>query len=73
MSVAEAIFEKVRALPPESQAVVLSYVSTLTEQGRTPFQSPKGTLAGLDFTLTEEDLAEARREMWGDFPREDIA
>jgi hypothetical protein len=73
MSIEEAILEKVRALPPERKAEVLEYVSGLEVEKRTPFRSPKGILADLDFTLTEEDLAEVRREMWANFPRDDIA
>ena len=73
MSIEEAILEKVRALPPEKQVDVLEYVSTLETTSGEPFRSPKGILADLNFTLTEQDLAEARREMWGNFPRDDIA
>jgi len=36
----------------------------------TPRKSLRGLWRGLD--ITEEDIAEARREMWGSFPREDI-
>ena len=35
-----------------------------------PRQSLRGLWKGLD--ITEEDVAEARREMWGNLPREDI-
>ncbi|MBD1833715.1 hypothetical protein H6F61_13760 [Cyanobacteria bacterium FACHB-472] len=35
-----------------------------------PRKSLRGLWRGLD--ITEEDIAEARREMWGNFPREDI-
>ncbi len=35
-----------------------------------PLKSLRGMWRGLD--ITEEEIAEARREMWGDFPREDI-
>ena len=73
VTVEDAILEKVRALPPEKKAEVLEYVSGLGVERRKPFRSPKGILADLDFTLTEEDLAEARREMWANFPRDDIA
>ncbi len=59
MSIEEAILEKVRALPPARKGEVLEYVSAL-EVSRMPSRSPKGILADLDFTLTEEDLAEAR-------------
>ncbi|HNS52782.1 MAG TPA: hypothetical protein PKO09_16570 [Anaerolineae bacterium] len=33
-------------------------------------RSLRGLWRGLD--TTEEDIAEARREMWGGFPREDV-
>jgi hypothetical protein len=36
----------------------------------TPRKSLRGLWRGLD--ITKEDIAEVRREMWGDFPREDI-
>jgi hypothetical protein len=35
-----------------------------------PRKSLRGLWRGLD--ITEEDIAEARREMWGSFPREDV-
>jgi hypothetical protein len=35
-----------------------------------PRKPLRGLWQGLD--ITEEDIAEARREMWGNFPREDI-
>ena len=36
----------------------------------TPRKSLRGLWRGLD--ITEEEITEARREMWGNFPREDI-
>ena len=36
----------------------------------TPRKSLRGLWRGLD--ITEEEIAEARQEMWGKFPREDI-
>ena len=34
------------------------------------YKSLLGLWKGLD--ISEEDIAEARRAMWGDFPREDV-
>jgi hypothetical protein len=89
MTIEESILERVRALPPAKREDVLKYISSLDVSGRNdasgensgvaqaiarkPFRSPKGILADLNFTLTEEDIAEARREMWGGFPRDDVA
>ncbi len=73
LSIEEAILEKVRALPPARKSEVLEYVSSLEASKRKPFRNPEGILADLNFTLTEEDIAEARREMWANFPHDDIA
>ncbi len=35
-----------------------------------PRESLRGIWQGLD--ITDEDIAEARREMWGNFPRDDF-
>ncbi len=35
-----------------------------------PLRSLRGLWKGLD--ITDADIEEARREMWGNFPREDI-
>jgi hypothetical protein len=35
-----------------------------------PLKSLRGIWRGLG--VTDKDIAEVRREMWGDFPREDI-
>jgi hypothetical protein len=38
----------------------------------TPLHDPYGLLADNPTGITEEDIAEARREMWGNFPRDDF-
>jgi len=74
MSLEEAILEKVRALPPEKQQRVLEFADSLKipEQHKAPLRSPRGLWADLDFSISEEDIAELRREMWKNFPRDDI-
>ena len=80
MTIEESILERVRALPAAKREDVLKYISSLDADGgvdesieRKPFRSPKGILADLNFTLTEQDLAGARREMWSGFPHDDVA
>ncbi|HEY6342786.1 MAG TPA: hypothetical protein VIY49_14945 [Bryobacteraceae bacterium] len=73
MSIEEAILEKVRSLTPEKKAEVLQFLSGLEASGHPRFRSPKGILSDLNFRITEEDLGEARREMWSGFPRNDVA
>ncbi len=59
-----------RALPPEEQQEMLEYAEFLRK--KTPTQRPRRSLLGLcadlNVTITEEDIAEARKEMWGNFP-----
>jgi hypothetical protein len=35
-----------------------------------PLRSLRGLWKDLNIEITEEDIAEARREMWGNFPRD---
>jgi hypothetical protein len=72
MSIEEIVVEKLRNLPAEKQQEVLQFVDSLegnTEE-RKPLRSLEGLWAGMGFEITEEDIAEARKEMWGNFPRD---
>ncbi len=42
------------------------------EEPSKPLKSMYGLLAHLGPAPSEEDIAEARKEMWGNFPREDL-
>ena len=74
MTIEAAILEKVRMLPPEKQHEVLDFTERL--QSRTPANEPRKPLRGLwkdlSISITEEDISQTRREMWGNFPREDV-
>lgn len=74
MSIEQAILENLRVLPPEKQQEVLDFVEFLKTKNRLKVtrRSIKGLCADLGVHLTEEDIAQARREMWGNFPREDF-
>jgi hypothetical protein len=69
MTLGEQIVEKLRDLPPEKQKVVLEFVESLRKQNGAP-RSLRGLWSNLNFRVTEREIAEARREMWGKFPRE---
>lgn len=69
VSTAELIAQKTSVLSPERQQEVLDFVEFLELR-----ELPQGTLRGLDglwqgFDLSPDDLDQARRELWGDFPR----
>jgi hypothetical protein len=72
MTIQEQVLEKLRDLPPEKQKEVLDFVEFLKEKNgaKKPLRSLLGLWADLNFHVTEEDIAEARREMWGNFPRD---
>ncbi|MCA9428197.1 MAG: hypothetical protein KC964_26140 [Candidatus Omnitrophica bacterium] len=72
MTVEEKIVQCVRELPPEDQEKVREFAEGLQRQKaeRPPLRSLEGLWAKYDFDLTDEDIKEARREMWGNFPRD---
>jgi Protein of unknown function (DUF2281) len=72
MTVEEQVLEKLRELPPEKQQEVLQFVDSLQKQksAKKPLRSLEGLWADLDIHITEEDIAKARREVWGNFPRD---
>ena len=67
------MLQKLRALPPDKQQEVLDFVEFLEQKTlpQRPLHTPEGLWTDLGVHVTREDIAEARREMWGDFPRED--
>lgn len=72
MTIEQQVVEKLRELPPEKQKEVLDFVEFLKEKNRAkkPLRSLLGLWEDLNIHITEEDIAEARREMWGNFPRD---
>jgi hypothetical protein len=54
--------------------LVKQVMATLEEDFTSEKKKPKRSLYGLwsDVSVSEEDIDDARREMWGKFPREDI-
>jgi hypothetical protein len=67
LSIEQAVMEKLRALPFERQQQLLDFVDFLGQKAppRRPLRSVKGLLADLDIHITDDDIAQARKEMWG--------
>lgn len=74
MNLEQAVLDKLRTLPPDKQQEVLDFAEFLQQKTLTkqPLKSVKGMWNNLDIDITEEDIAQARQEMWGNFPREDF-
>lgn len=72
VTIEQQVLEKLRDLPPDKQKEVLDFVDFLKERKETtgPRRSLLGLWKDLNIHITEEDIAEARREMWGNFPRD---
>jgi hypothetical protein len=72
MTLQQEILERLSVLPPASQQAVLSFARSLSNEGsapRRPYTGLMGLLAGRP-AITDDDIAEARREMWENFPRD---
>jgi len=74
MSIEQSVLEKMQELPPDKQQEVLDFVEFLHHKSSTkqPRRSLKGLWADLGVDISEEDIAEVRKELWQDFSREDI-
>ena len=68
----QAVIDSLRSLPLEQQREVLDFVEFLRQRkaGTRPRRSLEGLWGDLGIDVTPADIAEARREMWGNFPRD---
>jgi len=74
MSIEQAILKEVQALPPEGQREIYEHARRLraATAKRPPFKNVRGMWAHLGFSLSAEEIEENQREMWRNFPREDV-
>ena len=74
MSIEQAILKEVQALPPEKQRELYEHARRLRAETskKPPFKSIEGLWADLGISLSAEEIEENQREMWRNFPREDI-
>jgi hypothetical protein len=63
-------YDKVRLIERLASAVKYDVPSS---EERLPLASARGILAKYGSAPSDEDIAEVRREMWANFPREDLA
>jgi hypothetical protein len=68
-TIEEAIVSGLRELPVDKQREVLDFVGFLSSRQRRPLKSLEGLWEGQGVDISEEDIAEIRREMWEKFPR----
>jgi hypothetical protein len=72
MTVTEKVFEKFNALPVNRQQELLDFAEFLEkkESPKLPRRNLRGALAHLGFDWTEQDLREARNEMWRGYTKD---
>lgn len=72
MSIEKSVIERLESLTPEQQGKLLDFLNSLEETTvpKAPRRSLRGLFADLGVTISGEDIEEARREMWGKFPRD---
>ncbi len=68
MNIEQKIMEKLRMLPLEQQQEVLDFVEFLQQKKSTQkrqYRSVRGSWVDLGVQISEQDITEVRREMWG--------
>ncbi|MDZ8258172.1 DUF2281 domain-containing protein [Nostoc sp. ChiQUE01b] len=72
MNIEEAVLERLRQLPIDKQQQLLDFAEFLSQKttSETPLRTVRGLCADLTVDITEEDIAQARQEMWGNFARD---
>jgi hypothetical protein len=72
MTSEEVLFQKIKTLPPDLQQKAIEFVDSLQieAQKKTPLVSLKGIWADMNVNTTEEDIHEARNEMWRGYTKD---
>jgi hypothetical protein len=72
MTSEEVLLEKFKGLPADKKQEVLDFTEFLQSrlQKKAPRRSLKGALADLQINLTEDDMREARNEMWRGYTKD---
>ncbi len=73
-SIEQKVLNKLKTLPLDKKQEVLDFAEFLESKNFAKSQrtSLRGLWSDLKINITEEDIEEARREMWDNFPREDF-
>ena len=71
MTTWELIVEKAKGLPADKQQELLDFAEFLRtrDTGQCPLRSAAGLWEDLGVDISADDIDEARRKMWGNFPR----
>lgn len=72
MTSEEVLLEKFKILPPEQQKKAIEYVDSLQKEisAQPQRKSLKDALAHLNIKITDEDIRQARNEMWRGYTKD---
>jgi hypothetical protein len=72
MSIEKSVIERLESFTPEQQGKLLEFLDSLEQATvlKGPRRSLRGLFADFGVTISKEDIEGARREMWGNFPRD---
>ena len=72
MSIPDMIAERAKELPAEKQQELLDFADFLARRSsaRAPLADVRGLWKHQGFDISAEQIDDARREMWGNFPRD---
>jgi hypothetical protein len=72
MTSEEVLLEKIKVLPPDLRKKAIEFVDSLQDEARkkSPRVSLKGIWVGMNVNVTEEDIREARNEMWRGYTKD---
>lgn len=66
MNIEQSVLEKLRHLSVDKQQQLLDFAEFLSQKMtlKTPLQNVRGLCADLKVDISEEDISQARQEMW---------
>jgi hypothetical protein len=66
-NIKDAVVDILERLPPDQQQDILTFAEFIKFKNsiKRPKKSLKGMWSDMDIHITEEDIKEVRREMWG--------
>jgi hypothetical protein len=72
MTIEQAVLQNLQRLPAAQKQEVLDFVEFLQAKmtSKHPRRNPIGLFATLGVDVSETDIAQARQELWGNFPRD---
>jgi hypothetical protein len=72
MTSEEVLLEKFKVLPPDLKQKAIEFVDSLQSKAKTnqKRKTLKGALAHLNIKITEEDIRQARNEMWRGYTKD---